>query len=175
MRIRDGTRRWPPVCLFIAIGRFLKRRLVFPRQYVGTRLRMDDGEEFTIFRHMSLKPGRREAEDAPAVLVVRFEFARFSQTVNRFLSLIPIPLIAGFPGFRDKVWTVNEDNGYWQGVYQLESEKAVEDYRKSFVLKMMYSRALDGSVSYKSIPNMRLVDYLEGSAAELDAMRGGET
>lgn len=133
---------------------------------------MDDGEEFTVFRHMSLKPGRRQAKDAPAVLVVRFEFARFSQTVNRFLSLIPTPLIAGFPGFRDKVWMVNEDNGYWQGVYQWESEKAVEDYRKSSVLSVMNSRALDGSVSYESVPNMRLVDYLERSAAELDVMRG---
>ena len=119
---------------------------------------MEDDRRFRVFRHLSRGTGR---EGTPAVLVVRFEFKRFSQRVNGFLSLVPVPLIAGFPGFRDKVWMVDEDSGDWQGVYEWESADAVEQYRGSFVLAVMNRRAVPGTLSYEVNPRMRLTDYLE--------------
>jgi hypothetical protein len=119
---------------------------------------MEDGRRFRVFRHLSLRSGR---DAAPAVMVIRFRFASFSQRVNRLLSLLPIPLIAGSPGFREKLWMVDDDRGDWQGVYEWESSEAVDAYRRSFVLGVMNRRAEPESITYAVFPQMRLADYLE--------------
>ncbi len=158
MSHKTRIRRLPPVCLLVAVVLTLLGRLRLRRRYVGRVLEMDDGRRFRVFRHLSQ---RSSSGVAPAVLVVRFRFARFSQRVNRLLSLVPVPLIGGFPGFRDKLWTVDEGTGDWQGVYEWESARAVELYRRSFVLGVMNRRADPGSITYTVIPQTRLADYLE--------------
>ena len=92
--------------------------------------------------------------------MIRFRFKSFPQELNRLLSLIPVPLIGGFPGFRQKIWMVDEDTGDWQGLYEWESAEAVESYRRSFVLGVMNRRAVPSSISSTTIPRTRLADYL---------------
>ncbi len=157
--MRGRFRRFPPVCLLVAVVLVLLGHLQFRRRYIGRELVMEDGRRFRVFRHLSL---RSSSDVAPAVLVVRFKFARFSQRVNRLLSLVPVPLIGGFPGFRHKLWMVDEDTGDWQGVYEWESAEAVELYRRSFVLGVMNRRADPGSITSTVIPQARLADYLDG-------------
>lgn len=155
-------RRLPPVCLLVAISLALRRRLRFRHRHVGSVLAMDDGRRFRVFRHMErLETG----DDAPSVLVIRFRFARFSQQLNRLLSLLPIPVIGGFPGFRTKLWMVEEGTGFWQGVYEWESPEALDLYRQSFVLGMMNRRAEADSITSTVIPRTRLSEYLEGRFA----------
>ena len=160
MTIHNNIRHNPFLCLLFTIGNVLRGRIHFSKEYLGKTLRMDDGQTFTIFRHVTLDFNKNNSEDTPAVFIVRFKFAKLSQQANRITSLIPIPLIAGFPGFRDKVWMVNEETGYWQGVYQWESEKAIEDYQQSFVLGIMNKRAIQESLSYTILPNTRLSEYM---------------
>jgi len=69
-------------------------------------------------------------------------------------------LIAGFPGFMEKMYAVNSSNGYWQGMYQWESGQALEEYKRSFVFKMMNRRAQEGSVSLLEINSHMLTDYI---------------
>jgi hypothetical protein len=156
---KTRIRHFPLVCLVIAVALTLLGRLRLRYQFVGRVIEMENDRRFRIFRHLSL---RSSSGIAPAVLVVRFRFARFSQRVNRLLSLLPIPLIGGFPGFREKLWMVDEDTGDWQGVYEWESAEAVEAYRRSFVLGVMNRRADPGSITYTVIPETRLADYLAG-------------
>jgi hypothetical protein len=70
-------------------------------------------------------------------------------------------LIAGYPGFRDKVWLVNEDTGYWQGLYQWESTEAAEAYGGSFVFGIMRRRARPESVASQVMPGTALKNFLE--------------
>ncbi len=81
------------------------------------------------------------------------------------LSLIPVPLIGGYPGFRHKLWMVQEETGYWQGVYEWESTEAVETYRRSFILGAMNRRAEPDSISETVVPRTLLEDYV-GSRIE---------
>jgi len=155
---RQKVRHLPPICFLAANANLLIGWVRFPREHLGRVLEMDDGQRFTVFRHAHLK---RRASGKPAVFVVRFKFARFSQAANRRLSIIPIPLIVGFPGFMDKLWMVNAENGYWQGVYQFESPAAVEAYRHSFVLGLMNRRAASGTLSEQVHPGTHLRDFLE--------------
>ena len=161
MALHKSIRRHPFICFLATLGNALRGRIHFSQEYIGKTLRMDDGQMFTIFRHVTLDVSKRNSEDTPAVFIVRFKFAKLSQKANRITSLIPIPLIVGFPGFRDKIWMVNEETGYWQGVYQWESEKAIEDYQQSFVLGIMNKRSIQESLSYTILPNTRLSEYME--------------
>jgi hypothetical protein len=69
-------------------------------------------------------------------------------------------LIAGFPGFHAKMYGVNKETGYWQGMYQWESKAALEEYKKSFVFRMMNRRAIDSSLKYTETENQTLVDFI---------------
>jgi hypothetical protein len=153
-------RRLPIVCLVVAVFFWMAGRIRFPKTFRGKTVRMDDGKRFVVFRHAHRKSKRRESKGAPAVMVVRFRFARFSQKANRRLSRIPIPLIVGYPGFHDKVWMANGEDGTWQGVYQWESAAAVEVYKRSFVLGVMNRRAVADSVTVSTILDTTVHDYL---------------
>ena len=103
-------------------------KLHFPTNYNNKVVRAEDGKEFTIFRHMHLKSSGQP--EAGSIFIVRFRFKKFSHSTNIRLSRIPILLIAGFPGFSDKLWMIDWKSGYWQGVYQWENLKAIEKYKK---------------------------------------------
>ena len=134
-------------------------KLHFPSNYNNQIVRMDDGIEFRIFRHMHLKSSSQS--ESGSILIVRFKFKKFSHNTNIILSGIPILLIAGFPGFRDKLWMIDWKTGYWQGMYQWENVEAIEKYKKSFVLGMMNKRAIDKSISYEIIKDINIDKYLQ--------------
>lgn len=150
----------PPVCALVALSNVLLGRLEFERRYVGRGLVMEDGRRFRVFRHLTLRGSGAGSPNPPAVFVVRFRFARLSQDLNRWLSLIPVPLIAGCPGFRQKLWMADEQSGHWQGVYEWESAEAVREYRGSFVLRLMNRRAESESISYTVVEGIHLADFV---------------
>jgi hypothetical protein len=120
---------------------------------------MDNNSEFEIFRHISLLPEQDNATGC--IFVVSFKFARLSHKANKIISVIPMLLITGHPGFLTKMYAVNHNNGYWQGMYQWKSDQYLEAYKKSFVFKMMNKRAIPGSLSMMEISNMNLKDFIE--------------
>ncbi|MEJ2103663.1 MAG: hypothetical protein P8X47_03685 [Ignavibacteriaceae bacterium] len=134
-------------------------KLHFPSNYNNQIVRMDNGKEFGIFRHMHLKSGHQP--EVGSIFIVRFKFKKFSHGTNIRLSRIPILLIAGFPGFRDKLWMIDWKTDYWQGLYQWENVETIEEYKKSFVLRMMNRRAIAKSISYEIIKDRNIDDYLK--------------
>ena len=142
-----------------AIYYLIISKLQFPSNYNNKILRSEDGKEFKIFRHMHLKSNSHP--ESGSIFIVRFKFKKFSHKANARLSRIPILLIAGFPGFRDKLWMIDWKTDYWQGLYQWKNVEAIEEYKKSFVLGMMNRRAVDQSISYEIIKNKNIDDYLQ--------------
>jgi len=134
-------------------------KLRFPEKYYNKNVLMEDGLEFKIFRHMKLK--QKKNANVGSIFIVRFKFNKYDHTKNIKLSKIPIPLIAGFSGFRDKLWMIDWKTGYWQGLYQWESIEAIEKYKKSFVLGIMNKRSNKDTLSYKSISDLNIEDYLK--------------
>ena len=149
-----GIRITPPVCLIISLAELLCGRLRFPGNYLNSEIQGNDGMTFRIFRDIRKNPIGEESGNC--VFVVRFRFAHLSQRANRLASVIPMLIIAGFPGFMEKIYAVNTDNGYWQGMYQWKSAKHLEAYKKSFVYKMMNKRAIKGSIESVEFSNKSL-------------------
>jgi hypothetical protein len=111
-----------------AIYFLLTSKLQFSSIYINKLLRTEDRKEFKIFRHLHLKS--RSQPEASTIFIVQFKFKKFRHSANIRLSRIPILLIAGFPGFRDKLWMIDWKTYYWQDVYQWENAEANENYKK---------------------------------------------
>ena len=152
-------RKSPFVCLLISLGRLFVGRLKYSSDYIGTSVKMDNGEVYQIFRHV--KSVTKSHDEQGSVFIVNFKFAKLSQKANRIVSKAPMLLITGFPGFRVKMYAFNQETGYWLGIYQWESKQALDAYKQSFVLRIMNSRAKEGSVTYHELDQYRLTDYIE--------------
>jgi hypothetical protein len=151
-------RELPPVCLSIALSRMLVGRLRLSRQYMHSTMGICNGSIFRVFRNIvSVSKG---TPSDPTVFIVRFRFSRLSHRANKLASVIPMLLIAGFPGFHQKIYAVNPENGYWAGMYQWESVDHLERYKRSFVFRMMKKRAIPDSLHLLEFPGKRLSDYV---------------
>jgi hypothetical protein len=84
-----------------------------------------------------------------------------SQKATIRLSRIPILLIAGFPGFLDKLWMIDYETGYWQGLYQWENEGSIKKYQRSFVLGLMNKRSNESTLEYNIIRDKNITEYIE--------------
>lgn len=149
----------PPVCLSKAILELLGGKLKMSQEFVGRGTVSDDGQVFTIFRQ--IKKRKAEFSEDHVTFIVRFRFARLSHRANKVASIIPMLVIAGTPGFVQKLYAVNKENGFWQGMYEWRSVNHLEAYQKSFVYRMMNKRALKGTVQPRTISNCAITDLIE--------------
>jgi len=141
-----------PFCSFLKTNRYLIfGRLNFPKDRIGEVLTMDDGEKFKIFRQVIIRKGRKEWGEPGAVFKVKFHVATMSQKMNKRFSVLPIPFFIGLPGFRSKLWLVNEKSGYNMGIYEWQTPKDAKNYSKSFAMKFMTKRSVPGSASFEII------------------------
>jgi len=69
-------------------------------------------------------------------------------------------LITGYPGFDIKMYGVNITNGYLQGMYQWQTKQALEEYKKSFVFRVMNKRAIKSTLSSIEIDNQNLTHFV---------------
>jgi hypothetical protein len=118
----------------------------FIRRDIGRTLTMEDGAQFTIFRHAKIT---RAAEPPTAVFVVRFTPAHMHVRQNIRFSLLPMLPLLGMPGFREKYWCVDKETGMCQGIYAWQTVAHAETYANSVALRFMTSRSLPGSVSHR--------------------------
>lgn len=151
-------RKFPLTCLIVSICKLLIGKLKLSRGFIGRVVKMDDNLYFHIFRH--IRTSKADSDLKSTVFIVSFKFSRLSHKANKLASIIPMLLITGFPGFLKKIYAVNPENGYWQGMYQWESVEKLEEYKKSFVFKMMNKRAIPESISLFQIENKSLDKYI---------------
>lgn len=149
---------------FITIGKaftgnIISGRIHLPREHIGDTLTMKDGQKFVVFRRLTVS-GKSKDAGSFAIFKVRFKFNGLEPGTNKRLSMIPAPFLIGMKGFREKYWTINENTGYFQGIYQWESKEKAEKYPDSFIFKLMAKRSAPGTLSYEIIPNTDLSQYI---------------
>lgn len=147
------------------IGNILSGRVHFPDEYIGETLSMEDGQNFVVFRRLTVS-GKNSDSGSFAVFKVKFKFKGFKPGTNKSLSMIPAPFLMGMRGFREKYWTFNENTDYFQGIYQWESKEIAEKYPDSFIFKLMTKRSAPGTLSYEIIPNTDLSQYIKRPSSE---------
>lgn len=139
----------PFVSVFRTLSHMFHGRLHFPRDRIGEVIQMYDGEEFTIFRQVIVDPTPKQPAKPQAEFRVLFKVTRMSAQQNKPFSLIPIPFITGLPGFRSKLWMVNENTGFNQGLYEWDTVEEATFYANSFAMQFMRNRSIPNSVTYE--------------------------
>ena len=122
--------------------------------FMGEIIEMDDKSNYQVFRHITDR--KVSFTSKFTVFIVSFKFSHLSHEANKLASIVPMLLITGFPGFVKKIYAVNPKNGYWQGMYQWESLEYLEEYKKSFVFKVMNKRAIPKTIQLIQFENQSL-------------------
>lgn len=151
----------PVYSFFNTIKLILQRKIYLPKGRLGSTISLGDGQEFTIFREVKIR-GKSTVENSdyqPAVFRVRFLLSGMKVENNKRFSWIPVPFFVGLPGFQAKIWSINYQNNYFQGIYQWDSLEHAQQYSKSFAYRFMSNRSIEGSVSFEIIPNTSLKEY----------------
>ncbi len=149
MHFRAGPVRLLPRALHL----WFAGRMHFPKGRIGESVR--DEKEYVVFREMCVDPARARHEGPPVIFKVQFRFASMSARINQRLSFIPVPFIAAQPGFRSKLWMMDESTGDFQGIYEWDTVSAAEAYWTSFPMRLMKKRAAPGSIHHEVLVGRR--------------------
>ena len=152
-------RRHPLTCLLVSIYKLVVGQLRLSDLYIDEIIEMDDKSSYQIFRHITEK--KVSLDSKYTVFIVSFKFSHLSHKANKFASIVPMLLITGFPGFVKKIYAVNHKNGYWQGMYQWKSLENLEEYKTSFVFKVMNKRAIPESIKSIHYENKSLDTFIK--------------
>lgn len=135
-----------PLRSFLRANRaLLQGRLHFPRQRINTTIIDENGVALTIFREMRLGD---VIPPESATFHVRFHVAGMPPRINKLFSWLTIPFFAGLPGFRHKLWLINETTGDFHGIYRWDTVADAERYADSFAMRFMAGRSVPGSAAH---------------------------
>jgi hypothetical protein len=144
----NSFRKSPIVCLSIALAKLAVGKLKMHKNQIGKKTPMHKGEEYTVFRQISVS--KFNAPNNTSAFGVQFKFKHLSHKANKITSIVPMLMIAGFPGFVEKIYSADLKTGYWQGSYQWQTTDHMEAYKNSFVFRVMNKRAIKKSIKYNS-------------------------
>ncbi|MBI9045028.1 MAG: hypothetical protein JEZ06_11110 [Anaerolineaceae bacterium] len=127
---------------------FLRGRYCFPKERIGEIIEYE-GQNFTIFREMFVDSGN--TAEPQAVFKVRFHVENMTPGRNMLFSRFTIPFFSGIPGFRSKLWLLDEKNGDNMGIYEWATPDDAHAYSQSFAMKFMAGRSTPGSAKFEII------------------------
>ena len=137
----------PPRLLARAVKYYLQGRIHFDKNVVGEIKKEDD--DYEVFRKVVLSAPEGRNIDPVANLRVTFNFRNLSTSINKKLSMIPIPFIVAQDGFRSKTWMIGRKTGGFQGLYEWDTVENAKQYWHSFPMKMMKKRSDLSSLNHE--------------------------
>jgi hypothetical protein len=127
-------------------------RLHSPRGMIGQVFRNADGREYVIFRQTILDPPPGQVQRPEAMFRVQFQVSRIVPWRDRLVIALKSPIFVGLPGFRSKLWMVDEKHCTYQGVYEWDRLEDAEAYVHSASMDFMTGVAVPGGISYEILP-----------------------
>ena len=130
------------------IAGLITGRVRFPRHRLGRTIGVK-GTDYEIVKEIDIK--QSGAGESGAIFTVKFHLANMSPTSNKIFLNLPIPFFAGLPGFRHKLWLIDESTGDFRGLYEWQTVEYARKYSKSFAVWFMKRRSVPGSVEYEIV------------------------
>jgi hypothetical protein len=150
---REGTMNRDMMKLIaMTLGYQLSGRLHSSKGMIGKVFRNADGHECVIFRHTALDPADGQAKRPQAMFRMQFQVPKIVRWRDRLVIALKSPIFVGLPGFRSKLWMVDERSCTYQGVYEWDTLQDAEAYVNSASMAFMAGVAVPGRISYEIIP-----------------------
>ncbi len=139
------------------LGDWRAGRLHESQEQLGKVFINSDGQEFMIFKQTILDPASGVKTNPEAMFRVKFQVPKILPWRDRLIITIKSPIFVALPGFRSKLWMVDEKTNTYQGVYEWDTLKDAEDYVHSASMDFMTEVSIPGGISYEVIPGGRVV------------------
>ncbi|MCC6613016.1 MAG: YdhR family protein [Anaerolineae bacterium] len=116
-------------------------RTIYPRERVGQTITLDDGRQYRIFREVIMRDN--PPREGGGVFRVWFQ-TKMSVPHTMTFSLLTRIGFVGMPGFRGKLWLVDEATETFGGIYQFDSVEDARRYQESFAMRFSEWRSRPG-------------------------------
>ncbi len=140
------------------LGYWRAGRLHEPQDQIGKVFTNADGQEFVVFKQTNLDPDSGVKTKPEAMFRVKFQVPKIIPWRDRFIITIKSPIFVALPGFRSKLWMVDEKTNTYQGVYEWDTLKDAEDYVHSASMDFMTEVSVPGGICYEIIPGGKVVE-----------------
>jgi hypothetical protein len=157
--------------IFKTLGYQMAGRLHTSQEQAGKIFTNDDGQEFVIFKQTILDPLPGQDTQPRAMFRVQFRVSKIMPHRDRFIISIKSPIFVALPGFRSKLWMVDEKNNTYQGVYEWATLPDAQAYAHSASMDFMAEVTVPGGISYEIIPGGRLIQ--KGATLSLARINSG--
>ncbi len=139
------------------LGYWRSGRLHEPKDQIGKTFTNADGQEFVVFKQTVLDPASDANTQPAAMFRVQFRVLKIMRRRDRLIIALKSPIFVALPGFRSKLWMVDEKHNTYQGVYEWATLKDAEDYVHSASMDFMTEVAVPGGLAYEVIPGGKIV------------------
>jgi hypothetical protein len=143
--------------IFKTLGYQTTGRLHNPKDQVGKEFTNPDGQEFVVFKQTTLDQAAGLKTEPEAMFRVQFRVPKIKPWRDRFVITLKSPIFVALPGFRSKLWMVDEKNDTYQGVYEWDTLQDAKDYAHSASMDFMTEVAVPGGISYEIIPGGKIM------------------
>lgn len=116
----------------------------YPRERVNNPIMLDDGQSYRIFREVIMRDN--PPQQTGGVFRVWF-YAITTPQQTIWMSQVTKLFFVGMPGFRSKIWLLNDETGEFGGIYQFDTIAQASDYAHSFAMGLSKRRSRPGMFS----------------------------
>ena len=127
-----------------SVFRMLTGATHYPQERVNTIIKLDDGHQYRVFREVVM--GTNPPQENGGVFRVWF-YTTMSPRQTQWLSKLTRLFLVGMPGFRGKLWLVNDETCELGGIYQFDTVDDARNYAYSFAMGLSKHRSRKGMFS----------------------------
>lgn len=155
-----GVRSLPTAVHLLASG-----RIHLVQQWCGQPLRMPDGRTYVPFRHTISTAPVEPRDGGPAVLQARFHLRgfrpgrRWRHAAFRRLCIVTTPFFVGLPGFRSKLWMVDDATGDFAGLNDWDDATGARAFAAGLV-RILRPLSVRNSVSWEVTDGQTVAEHL---------------
>lgn len=125
-------------------GLLLSGAISFPKERRNEVIEIEDKRRFRVFNNAVRDPKGKP----PVAGVFRVWFhSRTSPGFTMFYTNFMMPFFLGMPGFRSKLWLINDETGDFGGIYEWDTVEDAGRYASSFAMRLSKMRSVPGSFS----------------------------
>jgi hypothetical protein len=160
--------RGPGRCVVRTMRLLRQRRIHFPAEQVGKRLRFADEISGRADRDTVVDRG---ATQDPCVLVPKFRQRAVRgrrHAVSRWESLLNAPQFAGLPGLVAKLRLTDDEHGRYRGLYEWDGPQLAEKYAPA-LWRVLALVSVRGPIHYMVLPRLGRDELLSRPQVLADA------
>jgi hypothetical protein len=130
-----------------SISQMLTGATQYPRERMNSTITLEDGRQYRVFREVIMR--NNPPQETGGVFRVWFYAVTTPQQTITMSQMTKL-FFVGMPGFRGKMWLLNDATQEFGGIYQFDTVEQARDYAQSFAMGLSKRRSRPGMFSVET-------------------------